>query len=179
MKTFKILLVLVAVIFSGFSKESQSDENDFLKKGTDSGVLIPMKFDGVIITNPAAGSTVCTPAEYGIAHSRTGWLQGNQTHGGKLITERSTWEIISCSTNLATGLNTSQIVGVNTVANGDSYNYTCTMLVNIITNDVIINMTATGGVGRFEGVTGQMTLTGIHTENGIPVSGEGFLSFSK
>jgi hypothetical protein len=173
MKTLKILLVLVAVILSGFAKDSQR---------TEAGVTKTVKFDGVIITNPSAGLTVCTPvgAPYPtIAHSRTGTLKGYQTHGGKLITELSTWEIFSCSTDFTTGLNTSQIAGVNTVANGDSYSFTCIMIVNIVTNDVILNINVTGGVGKFEGVTGQMTLTGIHTESGIPVSGEGFLSFPK
>jgi hypothetical protein len=125
---------------------------------------------------------VCTPEgdPYPtIAHARTGWLQGHQTHGGNLITEQSTWELSICSTNFTTGLNTSQIKGIVTVANGDSYHYTCIMIVNIVTQDVILNITVTGGVGRFEGVTGQMTLNGIHTESGIPVSGEGFLSFPK
>jgi hypothetical protein len=76
-------------------------------------------------------------------------------------------------------LNTSQIAGVVTVANGDSYSFTCIMIVNIVSNDVILNITVTGGVGRFEGATGQMTLTGIHTEGGIPVSGEGLMNFPK
>jgi len=173
MKTLKILLVLVTVIFSGFSKDLQR---------TEEGVVKPVKFDGMIITNPSSGATVCTPTgtpyPY-IAHARTGWLQGNQTHGGKLITERSTWEISSCSTDFTSGLNTSQITGVNTVANGDSYFFTCTMIVNIFTNDVILNINFTGGVGIFEGVTGQMSVTGIHTESGIPVKGEGFMSFPK
>jgi hypothetical protein len=165
--------VLVAVILSGFSRDSQR---------TEAGVVKTVKFDGVIITNPSAGLTVCTPKgdPYPvIAHSRTGWLQGHQTHGGKLITELSTWEISSCNTDLATMLNTSQIAGVVTVANGDSYSFTCIMIVNIVSNDVILNITVTGGVGRFEGATGQMTLTGIHTEGGIPVSGEGLMNFPK
>jgi hypothetical protein len=173
MKTLKILLMLVAVILSGFARDAQR---------TDTRVVVPMKFEGVIITNPSAGVTVCTPTgspyPY-IAHSRTGWLKGHQTHGGKLNAELSTWEIFSCNTNFTTGLNTSQIKGVVTVANGDSYNYDCIMTVNIFTNEVILNMTATGGVGRFDGVTGQMTLTGIHTESGIPINGEGFMSFPK
>jgi hypothetical protein len=173
MRTLKILLLLVAVILSGFSRDSQR---------TEAGVTKTVKFDGVIITNPSAGLTVCTPKgdPYPvIAHSRTGWLQGHQTHGGKLITELSTWEISSCNTDFATMLNTSQIAGVVTVANGDSYSFTCIMTVNIVSNDVILNITVTGGVGRFEGATGQMTLTGIHTEGGIPVSGEGFMNFPK
>jgi hypothetical protein len=173
MRTFKFLLVLVTVILSGFSIESQRSE---------SGVVLPMKIEGVIITNPSAGQTICTPtgAPYPtIAHSRTGWLQGHQTHGGKINPELSTWLLSSCSTDFATKINTSQIEGVITVANGDSYTYTCIMMVNLITNDVILNITATGGVGIFEGISGQMTLTGIHTDKGIPVSGEGYLSFTK
>jgi hypothetical protein len=173
MKTLKILLLFVTVILSGFSNDLQR---------TEAGVVKPMKFDGFIITNSATEETVCTPTgdpyPY-IAHARTGYLRGNQTHGGKLITERSTWEISSCSTDFTTGLNTSQITGVNTVANGDSYFFTCTMLVNIFTKEVILNINFTGGVGIFEGVTGQMSLTGIHTESGIPVRGEGFMSFPK
>jgi hypothetical protein len=172
MKTLKILLVLVAVLLSGFAQNT---------KGPETGVK-PMKFDGVIITNPSSGATVCAPEGQPypyIAHARTGWLTGNQTHGGKLIMEQSTWEISSCSTDFATGLNTSQISGVNTVANGDSYTFTCIMTVNIFTNDVIINLNIIGGTGIFEGATGQMSCTGIHTENGIPISGEGFLNFPK
>ena len=175
MKTLKILLVLVAVILSGFSRDSQR---------TEAGVVVPMKFKGVIIPNPSAGVTECIPAEVPgqipyIAHSRTGWLQGHQTHGGKLITELSTWEIFSCNTDFTTMKNTSLIEGVNTVANGDSYFYDCIMIVNLLTDEVTLNITATGGVGRFEGVTGQATLIGIRTESGIPISGEGFFSFLK
>jgi hypothetical protein len=173
MKSLKILLVLVTLILSGFSKDLQR---------TGGGVVKTVKFDGVIITNPSSGPTVCAPMgnpyPY-IAHARTGWLQGNQSHGGKLITERSTWEIFSCSTDFTTGLNTSQIAGVNTVANGDSYYFTCTMIVNIVTNDVILNINITGGVGIFEGATGQMSLTGVHTESGIPIKGQGFISIPK
>ena len=172
MKTLKILLLLGALILSGFSRELQRAEM----------VVKPIKFNGVIIMNPSGGVTECTPLgepyPY-IAHLRSGWLQGIQSHGGKLNTELSTWEISGCSTNFTNGLNTSQITGVNTVANGDSYSYTCIMTVNIFTNDVILNVTVTSGTGRFEGVTGQMMLTGIHTESGIPISGEGFMTFPK
>jgi hypothetical protein len=173
MKTLKILLVLVAVILSGFSRDSQR---------TEAGVTKTVKFDGVIITNPSAGLTVCTPlgAPYPtIAHSRTGTLMGHQTHGGKLITELSTWELSSCNTDFTTMLNTAQIEGVVTVANGDSYSYTCIMTVNLVTQAVILNITVTGGVGIYEGATGEIMMTGIHTESGIPVSGEGLINFPK
>ena len=173
MRTLKILLVLVAVLLSGFSRDSQR---------TEAGVTKTVKFDGVIITNPSAGLTVCNPVEAPyptIAHSRTGWLQGHQSHGGKLITELSTWELSSCNTNFTTMLNTAQIEGVVTVANGDSYFYTCIMTVNLITKAVILNITVTDGVGIYEGATGEIMMTGIHTESGIPVSGEGLIDFPK
>ena len=175
MRTLKILLVLVAVVLSGFSRDSQRNE---------AGVTKTVKFDGVIITNPSAGYTVCTPPAVPdqiplIAHSRIGTLQGHQTHGGKLITELSTWEISNCNTNFTTMLNTAQIEGIVTVANGDSYSYSCIMTVNLLTNAVILNITVTGGVGIYEGAIGEIMMTGIHTENGIPVSGEGLINFPK
>lgn len=176
MKTLKILLVLAAVILSGFSRNSQK---------TEKGVTVPFKFDGIIITNPSAGYTICTPPADPskniplIAHARTGWLQGHQSHGGQLITEKSTYTIISCNTNFTTGTNTAMIEGVNTVANGDTYTYTSRMEVNIGSKDLILFITLTGGTGRFEGATGYATLTGVHVEGGIPVSGWGFLTFPK
>ena len=173
MKTLKILLMIVAAILSGFAGDSQR---------TEAGVTKTVKFEGVIITNPSAGLTVCTPVgdPYPtIAHSRTGTLKGHQTHGGRLITELSTWELTSCNTDLTSMLNTAQIEGVVTIANGDSYSYTCIMTVDLVTQSVILNITVTGGVGIYQGATGQMTFTGVHTESGIPISGEGLINFPK
>lgn len=173
MRALKFFLVLVAVIFSGFSKDSQNNRN---------GVTVPFKFDGVIITDHST-ETVCTPEgdpyPY-IAHARTGLLQGNQTHGGKLITEQSTWTIFICNTDFTSKINTSYLEGVNTVANGDSYSYTCTMLTNIVTMEIVLYVTVTSGTGRFEGATGQAVLTGVNTGGrNIPVNGWGSLTFPK
>lgn len=173
MRKLKILLVLFAVVFSGFSKDLQ---------GPKTGVTVPFKFDGVIITNDAT-ETVCTPAgapyPY-IAHARTGWLQGNQSHGGRLITELSTWTIFSCNTDFTTKINTSMVEGVNTVANGDSYSFTCTMLTNILNMEMVLYISITGGTGRYDGATGLITLTGVNTGVGrIPVSGWGSVTFRK
>jgi len=176
MKTLKVMSLLAAVALSGFSGNSQ---------GPDKGVTLPFKFDGVIITNPSSGLTVCTPPADPtngiplITHARTGWLQGNQSHGGRLITEQSTWVISDCNTSFSNGINTSHITGENTVANGDSYFYTCIMEVNIYSTDVLLYITVTGGTGRFENATGFATLTGVRTESGIPVSGWGFLALPK
>jgi hypothetical protein len=167
MKTLKILLILLAVIFSGFSKDSQSSR---------AIVTVPFRFDGVIITDRSSG-TACTgvPA---ITHARTGWLQGNQSHGGKLITGQSTWTILNCQTVSRT--NTAYIEGINTVANGDSYSYICTMLTDIISFEVTLYVTVTGGTGIYEGATGEAVLKGLNTNSGqIPVYGWGSLTISK
>jgi hypothetical protein len=174
MKTLNILLLLLAMIFSGFSRDS---------RGPGAVVTVPVKLDGVIIQDPSS-ETVCTPTgspyPY-IAHSRTGWLQGNASHGGRLITEQSTWIIKSCYTNFTTMINYSIIEGVNTVANGDTFSYTGTMEVDITisSHPVTLFINITGGTGRFEGVTGQVILTGFHTESGVPISGWGSMTLTK
>ncbi|MBN2666377.1 MAG: hypothetical protein JXR67_07690 [Bacteroidales bacterium] len=174
MRTLKILLVLLAVVFCGFSKDSHRTTN---------GVTVPIKFEGVIIATDNSDVIVCTPLGYPyptISHSRKGWLEGNQSHGGRLNTELSTWTIFNCHTDFSSKINSSYIEGLNTVANGDAYSYICTMLVNISTFEVTLYVTIDGGTGRFEGATGQMTLTGFHPGTGlIPVQGWGSITFSK
>lgn len=168
----KILLVVVAVIFSGFSTDTQKNKE----------VTVPMRFDGAIITDQTT-ETVCTPAgdpfPY-IAHARKGWLQGNVSHGGKLNAGQSTWTIFNCQTDFASKVNTSNIEGVNTLANGDLCYYTCIMLTNISTMEVVLNITFIGGTGRYMGVVGHAVLTGVNTGSGyIPISGWGSLTFAK
>jgi hypothetical protein len=167
MKILKILLVVVAVVLSGFSRDSQR---------TEAGLVKAVKMSGQTIDT--GGELFCTPVQYGISHTQFGLLKGNQTHGGKIIPELSPWEITGCSTDLTTRLNISTIYGTVTVANGDSYFYDCIMIVNIDDKSVIMYITITDGMGRFEGVTGQVTCTG--SLNGVVTfSGEGFMSFPK
>lgn len=178
MRTLKILLVLVAVILSGFSKDSQADENVLLKKRSDAGVVVPLKFHGGTMPDLSSGRTVCTPAEYGASIVRSGWMQGEQTHGGKLIPEQSRWEIPSCTFN---GTETvSDCYGTITVANGDSYFFTAIMTINPFTRAVSCNVNIIGGTGRFEGATGQLTLNGsLGSGSVVTWSGEGSISFPK
>lgn len=173
MKTFNILLLFLAVVFSGFSKDSPSIE---------AGVTVPLKFDGVIIQDLSSPHTYCTPlGNPDNYHLSTGWLQGNTSHGGRLITEQSTWIIKSCDTNVTTWINTSIIEGVNTVVSGDSFFYKGTMEVDLTipSHPVTLVIIVTGGTGKYEGVTGGAILTGFHTEAGVPVSGWGSLTFPK
>ena len=129
-------------------------------------------------TIDTGGEPICTPVQYGITHTQFGLLKGNQTHGGKIIPELSPWKITSCSTDLTTRLNISTINGIVTVANGDSYFYDCIMTVNIDDKSVIMDITVTGGAGRFEGATGQVTCSGS-LNNVVTFCGEGSMSFPK
>jgi len=171
MKTLKILLLVVAVILSGFAKDSQTGK-------TETGVVVPLKFRGATIPDYSSGWTVCTPVESGAAIVRSGWMQGHQTHGGVLIPEMSTWVITSCT---AVGTTTISVAnGTITVANGDSYFLNAIMVINHSTFEVSCDITINDGVGRFEGVTGELTLNGFLDSNIVVTwSGEGFLNFPK
>jgi hypothetical protein len=89
MKTMNIMLLLFAIIFSGFSIDSKS------AKG---GVTVPLKFDGVIIQNTST-QTDCTPLFPGNSHSSTGWLQ--VISAWRTTDYRTKYRIIkSCNTDL-------------------------------------------------------------------------------
>lgn len=176
MKTLKILLVITFVIISGFSKDSQTDENMFPKNGTDNSVTVPMKVWGSTIDN----GTDVTPCDcwYGLSHTRYGFLQGHQTHGGELNTYASTWEIKECWTS--GWKNTSRIEGTNTVANGDTYNYTAIMIFPDFRDpNFTMDIDLEGGTGRFAGATGHVKCTGIHLLHTINFTGEGYITFLK
>jgi len=119
---------------------------------------------------------MCSPEAYKVSLARYGYLQGHQTHGGQFIPGLSTWEITNCYLN--SGLSISEVSGTITVANGDSYTWDCVMTIST-TGSVTLNTTFTGGTGRFEGVTGEMILTGAYNGNEIPCSGEGTMRFLK
>ena len=174
MKTLKILLVIAFVIFSGFSRESQNGR-------TKEGIVVPMKVSCTILPDDTGGLLTCTNNVPGIDLRNSGFLAGNQTHGGKLITEQSTWQILRCRNDLADGgiINTAEIVGENTVANGDTYTYSCKMFTFIPSGRVILKVTLSGGTGRFEGATGVIDMTGVHMGSEIPCTGEGFITFTK
>jgi len=177
MKTLQILLVIAFVIISGFSKDTQTDENVFLKKGTDKSVTVPMKVWGTTIDNNALPVTVCDGWPP-MSHTGGGWVQGHQTHGGSFITSQSTWIINYCNTEFP--INTSQITGTNTVANGDSYDYDCTMLVVLAETPpymVILYINITNGTGRFEGASGSVECHGYHNGEVISFTGEGYITF--
>jgi len=170
MKTLKILLVVAFVIFSGFARDSQTN-------GTKEGVGVPIKVWVTIFPDHSTGDIACTPEAFGVSLARYGYNQGHQTHGGKLIPELSRWEITDCI--IANMQSISQVNAVHTLANGDSYSFTCVMIIDLVTKNVAINCTVTGGTGRYEGATGEITVQGGYSGNSIPCYGEGFISFLK
>ncbi|MBN1388195.1 MAG: hypothetical protein JW965_07095 [Bacteroidales bacterium] len=179
MKTLHILLVIAFVIISGFAKDTQTDENVFPKKGTDKSVTVPIKVWVTTIDNNALPRTDCTGYPP-MSHTGGGWLEGHQTHGGRFITSQSTWIITDCETSGY--INTSHISGTNTVANGDSYPYTCDMEVVLAEAPpfmVTLYITIGSGTGRFEGASGYVECHGYHNGEVISVAGEGTITFAK
>ncbi len=179
MKTLQILLVIAFVIISGFSKDTQTDENVFPKKGTDKYVTVPMKVWGTTIDDNSIPRVNCT-GEPAMSHTGGGWLQGHQTHGGSFITSQSTWIIDNCES--AGFINTSYITGTNTVANGDSYNYSCTMEVVLAASPpfmVTLYIDIASGTGRFAGASGYVECHGYHNGEVITFTGEGTITFAK
>jgi len=172
MKTLKVLLVIAFVIFSGFSIDSQADVNGILNKGTKDEVVVPLKIWCVTVPNLVSGLNKCGQAP-------TGLVQGHQTHGGNLIPEQSTWEITDCSFSYPV-LN-SVLSGTNTVANGDSYDWTGTMEINVQDKNVTLDIEISGGNGRFEDAEGMCSLTGTIDliTRVINFEGEGYIIFTK
>jgi hypothetical protein len=170
MRTFKILLLLVAVILSGFSRDSQTDENVILNNGTKDEVVVPLKI--WCVTIPLGPLNLCGQASYGK-------VQGHQTHGGNLIPGLSEWTITGCA--FKPPILQSILFGTNTVANGDSYDWTGYMEIDVSSKNVIFDVEINCGTGRFEGVQGYAHLTGPIdlVSRVINFKGEGKLTFPK
>jgi hypothetical protein len=158
------------VILSGFSRDSQTDENVILNNGTKDEVVVPLKI--WCVTIPLGQLNECGQASYGK-------VQGHQTHGGNLIPGLSEWTITGCTFNPP--ILQSTLVGTNTVANGDSYDWTGHMVINVVSCTVTFDVEINGGKGRFEGVQGEAELTGPIdlVSRVINFKGEGKLTFPK
>lgn len=164
------MLVFAAVILTGFSRDSQAD----CKKDE---IVVPMKVWVTIFPDHSTGDIACSPEVYGVSLARFGYNQGHQTHGGKLIPELSRWEITDCI--IVNMQSISHVNVVHTLSNGDSYSFTCVMTIDLITKNVGINCTITGGTGMYEGATGELVVLGAYSGNCIPCTGEGFITLLK
>jgi hypothetical protein len=190
MRTLKILLVIMFVIFSGFARDSQTDENLLPKRAV---VPIPLKgtmciiesvqnlpVNGTPVINPLTGQTV-VPELFLVS---TASLGGHGTHLGNYIVEQSTMTGVSAHLDMG-ALSQGKIVliadyyGTITAANGDHFDFESSIEIDATdrTQEGIITGTysVTGGSGRFENAGGSGVLNGR-----IPCWNlEGTLEFSR
>lgn len=189
MKTLKILLVIVFVIFSGFARDSQTDENLLLKRAV---VPVPLKATMCIIeanqNMPVEGTPVIgakgdilVPELFLIS---TASLGGHGTHLGNFIVEQSSMTGVSAHLDFG-ALSQGKIVliadyyGTITAANGDHFDFEASIEIDATdrTQGGIITGTysVSGGSGRFENAGGSGVLNGR-----IPCWNiEGTLEFSR
>ena len=179
MKALKILLVLVAVVLSGFSKNMLTDENVALKK---TNVRIPLK--GVICMTwnydvpslPVAGTPVTnTSGEVLIPQlylSGAAWLTGHSTHMGEFIPEQTHMTGLHAELDMV-ALSTGKVIiageyeAILTGDNGNHIDLLSQIRIDVTdpsnwTNWTITgNYQVTGGSGKFENASGSGVLNGL------------------
>ncbi len=161
----KVVFALMTVILFTISceKESftESDPTDQveLKKAT---VKVPFKGWYSLVPDASVGTVVCSPEEMGIERLAGGFMQGHETHGGKLKTELSIWKNTGCDFNPELYRLTICVEGRHTVANGDYYFYTGILYTNVADGTITGEIIMDDGVGKYEGVKAKLSITGFH-----------------
>jgi len=179
MKTLEILLVLVAVVLAGFSKDMLTNENVDLKKAN---VPIPLKGEMCMTWNydvpslPVAGTPVTKPSgEVLIPQldmSGAAWLTGHSTHMGEFIPEQTHMTGLHAELDMAALLNGKVIIAAEYEAiltgnNGNHIDLLSQIRIDVTdpsnwTNWTITgNFQVTGGSGKFENATGSGVLNGL------------------
>jgi len=94
-------------------------ENDIeLKKAK---VPIPAKCWTTTVPDFSQGTVLCTPEDFEVEVIKGGWMSGIEAHGGKLDTEKSTWNVLSCEFDYVNLQVIEQIEGKHTVMSGDYF----------------------------------------------------------
>lgn len=177
------LFFVIAVLFSGCSEfETNQDllnpENNLeLKKAN---VPIPAKCWTTTVPDFSQGTVLCTPEEFEVAVLAGGNMSGIEAHGGILDTEKSTWNVISCDFDYENLLIAEYIEGKHTLMNGDYFLYTGVLTLNVTNGEFSGVINVYEGVGRFEGGTAEVAITGMYNfeTNVATMQGEGFWVFS-
>jgi hypothetical protein len=147
--------------------QNEKDENapEMLKYGAvPGGVKKPIKvafYSMVFPGNPVKcmpdGANFYLPAGF--------YVGGTSSHTGQVQIMKSPFTIVACGFTGPTELMMTGN-GIITAANGDEYYYTATSYSNMtnltFTGPVVVN----GGTGRFEGCTGELTMTGNQKPDG-------------
>jgi hypothetical protein len=177
------LFVLIGVLISGCS-EIETNQ-DLLNPGNDSElkkakVPIPAKCWLTSVPDFSHGNVLCTPESFEVAVVAGGAMKGHEAHGGKLDTEKSTWEVVRCDFDYEKMKITEYIEGKHTVMNGNYYLYEGVLSVSTVDGSIDGVVNAFGGVGKFEGGTAEVNITGfLDFDTGIAtMKGEGYWNFS-
>ncbi len=177
----KVVVLLTILFFAiGCEKESFTESDELnqieLKKAT---VKVPMKCWFTTVPDYSLDMIACSPEELEVAVLSGGFIEGHQTHGGKLKTNLSPWTVMNCEFDPVAGVLTGYIEGKNTVANGDYYFYTGVMHIAVANGMLTGSITMDDGVGKFEDVTGDLLITGKSEMNVATFTAEGFCTFTK
>jgi hypothetical protein len=175
------LFVLVVVLISGCS-EFETNHNLLDQENTSelkkAKVPIPAKCWTTTVPDLSNGFVLCTPAELGVKVVAGGNMSGIEAHGGKLDTEKSTWEVVSC--DIQNFQLIENIEGKHTVMNGDYFLYTGTLSASLLDGAITGTVNIYEGTGKFEGGTAEVSITGIldFQTNVATMKGEGFWTFN-
>jgi hypothetical protein len=177
------LFVFIGVLISGCSEfETNQDllspENaPELKKAK---VPIPAKCWTTTVPDFSQGTILCTPEELEVVVLKGGNMSGIEAHGGKLDTEKSTWNVTSCDFDYEKMEIAEYIEGKHTMMNGDYFLYTGILTLNVTNGEFSGVINIYEGVSRFEGGTAELAITGMYNfeTNVATMQGEGFWNFS-
>jgi hypothetical protein len=131
---------------------------------------VPIKGTMSFAADPSGGTIACT-SPVGLTHPRVVDFHGIISHLGNTS---SVSTISDCSLSLTTGLFVEHGQYVHTAANGDQAYGTSEIVVNVVTGAMTFTAEATGGTGRFAGVSGEVSGTGTADL----ATGTGTLTFS-
>lgn len=182
----KILLLSAMILFAmGCQKENAFQEAEKALKEDwgrgPAGVTVPATTWFTTVPDYTLEVIVCSPVEIGIGVLEGGFMKGHQTHGGRLQTMKSPWQINSCEIHMEEGYMTGYIAGKITVSSGDYYHYTGVINTSIMDGSVWGTISVDGGTGRYKNAKGEFELNGYYDfeANEASFQGEGYFTFYK
>jgi len=156
MKSIGFLFILFVFVFISCQKDeifSTDPESESSLKSAEVK-MVPMKVD-----------FYCIPTVFNEGIPVAGNIAGIASHVGKVDKEKSTFMVIGVEIIFPKLLE--QIVGVIHAPNGDTFNYSLNLELDLTTNKFTGVTTMNGGTGRFENVSGTIAVNGSVNVEGV------------